>query len=313
MIVVVNLNLALEKELVIDNFNAGKEHRPKSVLTFAGGKGVNVCRVLKILQEKVLLFGLVGGMTGKIISFFLEKEAIPTQIVTSSVESRTILSIVDPLKKTTTEIYDLGERFRKADEKNILKNFSPLLSQADFLVIAGSLPQGISRDIYAKMVVMARKRAIPQMVDTSGEALKQTVLQNPAFLQCNRREIKSLINIEVNENNYSKIIEKMSRVTKGSFIITLSEQGSLCFHQGKVYRTTNNKGKGIYPVGSGNAFTAGFVKGMMRKWSFPKVLRFATATATAHAMEMGVGKVSKKNINEILPYIKVQSLSYESD
>jgi hypothetical protein len=52
MILVVNLNLVVDQIIEVDGLQPGHVHRSKSTLRQAGGKGVNVRRVLEALGER---------------------------------------------------------------------------------------------------------------------------------------------------------------------------------------------------------------------------------------------------------------------
>ena len=80
-------------------------------------------------------------------------------------------------------------------------------------------------------------------------------------------------------------------------------------HEQETFHVKNNAGKGLYPVGSGNALTAGLSHGLIKSWPFHKILQFASSCATAHAMTKGIGKVDTKKINSLLPFIQVSKHS----
>ena len=64
MIITVTLNAAIDKSLSVPNFRLGRRHRTVDQETSAGGKGVNVARMLKALGQPVIATGFTGGSTG---------------------------------------------------------------------------------------------------------------------------------------------------------------------------------------------------------------------------------------------------------
>ena len=68
MILTVTLNPALDRILEIDNFQPGKVNLgARERASVAGGKGINVSRVVKTLGGKTLATGWLGGQKGKVI------------------------------------------------------------------------------------------------------------------------------------------------------------------------------------------------------------------------------------------------------
>ncbi|HEU5268259.1 MAG TPA: PfkB family carbohydrate kinase, partial [Jatrophihabitans sp.] len=62
------LNPAIDVTYHVAAHVPGQSHRVLSVTRRAGGKGVNVARVVRQLGEPVLVTGLLGGPTGAAIA-----------------------------------------------------------------------------------------------------------------------------------------------------------------------------------------------------------------------------------------------------
>ena len=65
MILTVTLNMALDVTYHVERFERGHTTRVGEVARRAGGKGVNVARVLHELGHEVVVTGLAGGFTGE--------------------------------------------------------------------------------------------------------------------------------------------------------------------------------------------------------------------------------------------------------
>ena len=74
MILTVTLNAAIDRTVAVPNFRLGHRHRAVESRTFAGGKGVNVARALKLLGRPVIATGLAGSATGSRILERLAEE-----------------------------------------------------------------------------------------------------------------------------------------------------------------------------------------------------------------------------------------------
>ena len=102
MILTVTLNTVLDRVVEIPNFKPGKVNRIKRERArIAGGKGVNVSRVVKSLGEDTLCTGWLGGIVGEEIKRRLEEEGIPQDFV----------SIKGEGSRSFGFLYRLGKRF----------------------------------------------------------------------------------------------------------------------------------------------------------------------------------------------------------
>ncbi len=67
MILTVTLNPAIDKIYFVDDFRLNNVHRPQNMIASAGGKGLNVARVAKLVGEEVAVTGFLGGGNGQFI------------------------------------------------------------------------------------------------------------------------------------------------------------------------------------------------------------------------------------------------------
>jgi tagatose 6-phosphate kinase len=100
MIVTVTLNPALDVTYDVAALVPHGTHRVATVRERAGGKGLNVARVLHRLGEPVLATGLLGGPTGTRIAALLADEGVPSSFVDLAGETRRTVAVVDPADAT---------------------------------------------------------------------------------------------------------------------------------------------------------------------------------------------------------------------
>ena len=112
MILTVTLNAALDRTVAVPNFRLGHRHRAVESRTFAGGKGVNVARALKLLGRPAIATGLAGPATGSRILEQLTDESILHDFTRIAGESRTNLAVVDPTSGEQSEINERGPEVR---------------------------------------------------------------------------------------------------------------------------------------------------------------------------------------------------------
>ncbi|GAB3964994.1 1-phosphofructokinase family hexose kinase [Actinoallomurus acanthiterrae] len=162
MIVTVTPNLALDVTYELPELRPGETHRVENVHARAGGKGVNVARVLHALGHDVLVVGPAGGPTGAALRADLDAAGLAHDLVPIAGETRRTVTVV--AGGDATLLNEPGPTITP-EEWAALEARIP---DADVVVISGSLPPGVPADAVARLA----RRDARVIVDTSGEPLR---------------------------------------------------------------------------------------------------------------------------------------------
>jgi hypothetical protein len=172
MIVTVTLNAAIDRTLVVPNFQPGHRHRASAGFQSAGGKGINVARALKRLGAPVVCTGLAGGRTGTRLVEELTNEGILNDFVRIREESRTSITVLDPTTNAYTEVNEWGPEVSEDELEMLREKLDYLAQRAEFVVLAGSLPRGVDPGVYGELVRDLARRQLLAVLDTEGEPLR---------------------------------------------------------------------------------------------------------------------------------------------
>ena len=94
-ILTVTLNPAIDVRYNVENMRIGEVNRTKHIEKNAGGKGINVSRVINQLGGDVLATGIVGGFTGKLFLSKLNADGIKNNFLETDYETRTCIAVID--------------------------------------------------------------------------------------------------------------------------------------------------------------------------------------------------------------------------
>lgn len=309
MITTITLNPSVDKRYMIDSFQKNGVFRTKEMAQTAGGKGLNVARVIKLLGEGVVTSGLAGGKNGEIIEDELNKLEISNKFVRIKGETRNCIAILSD-DSSQTEILESGPSVTEEEVNKFLARYDEMLKDSTTICASGSIPKGVPVEIYRELIIRAKMNNIPFILDTSGEALKEGIKASPYLIKPNRDEIKTLTDIEIESEK--DIIDSGRRLIQSGIevvVISLGGEGSIVFYRNKIYKTLLPKVKVINPVGSGDSMVAGFAIALERGYNITETIKYASAAGTANAMEEETGNVSEEIVEDLMKKIRVEELN----
>ena len=192
MITTVTMNAALDKAyFMADKIVNGTVMRVSGSCTTAGGKGLNVARIVALCGAKVQATGLVGGYNGQQLEYLLEKDGIPHRFGYVNGETRCCINILDP-GYGSTEYLEPGFTVSTEEEKQFMDRLPQIIQDSDVVTISGSIPRGMSTDVYGKIISLAKSMGKKVILDSSGDTLKSGLAACPDMVKPNRDEMEQL-------------------------------------------------------------------------------------------------------------------------
>lgn len=305
MVLVVNLNLAVDEIVQVDALAVGGVQRSRLTTRQAGGKGVNVARVLKTLSERALLMGFLGGHAGEFIARELQREEVPFHSTLIQNESRTCIILDDQTTRTQTVINEAGPEISAEERQRFFEDYARQLSASDLIIITGSLPVNLPTDIYARLISLAHEGGKRVLLDASSEALGAALSAQPFFVKINHVEAGELLGQVISDASAAaKACLQLIAAGARSAMITLGAAGALLNFEGIEYRIKPPQIEARNSVGSGDALMAGFAAGLVRGLEVEEMARLAVAAGAANALR-GAGRPTAEEISRLMPDVKV--------
>lgn len=304
-ITTVTLNAAIDKTYYLPKVIKGTVMRAEHVLSMAGGKGINVARVLRQLgHENVTATGFVSGYNGAYIVSQIQQTGIISEFVQAQGESRLCLNIIDGTDLDSTEVLEPGPEI----ESHILEAFKQklrIISEDSALVVfSGSIPRGLSSNIYAQLIEISRSAGADIFLDASGDALLQGLTAQPSFIKPNEHEVLPLLQNSGTTEIHTAALELMSQGIP-NVVVTLGGEGAIAGVRGQLYRVRIPRIEIVNTVGCGDAFVAGYAYGYVRNWLPEDCLRYAAAAGCANALSPAAGDLKLSDHKALLEQVQV--------
>jgi len=309
LIVTVTLNAAVDITYTVENYTLDRVHRPISVKTVAGGKGINVARVLKTLGRETLAVGFAAGYNGELILAGLDEENLMHDFVRIPGESRLCIAVVDPVNRTQTEVNEVGPEVSQQHVEEMRDKILSVLGKADYLVLSGSTPPGVPNDFYAWAISVARDRGAISVLDTSGENLVRGIESMPDVVKPNVAELTEVVGREL--NTVEEILDAALGLVSsgvGTVAVTMGRSGALAADADEAWVAVPPEIEFVSAVGSGDSFLAAFIDARIRGEALPVALAAGTAAGAANAMVYGAGFCPAELIKSLEPNVQASRL-----
>lgn len=309
-ILTITLNPAIDVRYNLDTLNLGNVNRPHSIEKSAGGKGINVSRIINFLGGNVLATGIVGGFTGKLFLKKLNDNGISNDFLETEYETRTCIAMISKDVKGVTEVLESGKGDDLVCKEFVDKYLSILNSQKiDVICASGSILKNIDPLIYNTLIEEANKKGIRFILDTSGSSLTNGIKAQPFLIKPNKEELEGILNrkLQSDEDVVAAARELIKQGVK-NVMVTLGGDGALFVTEERVMKATFPKVEIKNTVGSGDSTIGGFAFGLAENKEITECFRLGVACGTTNAMLDSTGTIEIPLLNTILPTITITQL-----
>lgn len=302
MIYTVTFNPAIDYVVFTDELVGGKTNRSKSEQIYVGGKGINVSAVLAELGIKSKALGFAAGFTGKAIEDGAAAMGVETDLIRLesgfsriNVKIKSVGSSDAETNQATKEETEINGRGPDIPEDALEQLYGKLdaLRGGDTLVLAGSIPSSLPKNIYERILQRLSDRELRIVADASGELLLNVLKYKPFLIKPNRDELGELFGTEPKTD--AEVIayaKKLREMGAANVLVSLAGDGAILVDErGGVHRCGACKGAVKNSVGAGDSMVAGFLAGIFsgsgdENYEYALKLGTAAGGATAFSDEL---------------------------
>lgn len=278
MIYTVTLNPSIDYIVRLDAVEVGQVNRMESDDKYAGGKGINVSRILKRLAIDNTATGFIGGFTGRFITEELEKEGISTAFVPVSQDTRINVKIKADQE---TEINGAGPVISE-QELEALKAQLAHLTADDVVVFAGSAPSNLGNQVYKELLPIAKEVGAAIVCDFEGQTLLDSLGYQPLLVKPNNHELEAIFDMTLKTlDDIETYARKILEMGAQNALISMAGDGALLVTENAAYFAKPIKGQVKNSVGAGDSMVAGFTGELVKSGDVLEALKWGVACGTA--------------------------------
>lgn len=303
MIYTLTLNPSIDFIVPVDQLKLGKLNYMNDEYKVPGGKGINVSRILQELTTSSTALGFIGGFTGNFIIDFLEKRNLKTDFISISEDTRINIKLKS---SSETEINGRGPSISSDESTKLLSQLEKITAN-DFVVLSGSKPPSLPVDFYEKVIKRVTETGAKFAIDTTGDALMQSLAYQPLVIKPNQHELEDLFGVTISTNeDVIKYGKKLLKKGAQHVIVSMGADGAILITNNGVYKGTSPSGTLRNSVGAGDSMIAGFLSIYLTSQNVLEAFKMSIAAGSATAFSHDLA--TRNKIDNLLSEIEITTL-----
>jgi 6-phosphofructokinase 2 len=308
MIYTVTLNPALDRAIEIQEFRTDDANRIESENSYAGGKGIDASRVIQVLGGKSIALGFIGGFNGMELEQRLLRQGVLCDFVETRGETRTNILIYVRSSGSYTTLNAKGPEVNEVETKELLGKIERL-QDVSYMIISGSVPRGVSTDIYRKIIEIARGKGAFVALDADGEVMKQGIEAGPSIIKPNMHELGRLLGRKITDiDGALNAAGELKKKEIDIVLISMGAKGALLVSDSTRILAVPPKVKVGSTVGAGDSLLAAFILGHFQGRRLSECLRFGVAAGAASSMTPGTELCKREDVEALISDVVIKEV-----
>lgn len=304
MIYSITLNPAIDYVVGLPKLELGLVNRLETAIKLPGGKGINVSRILKELDIDTTAWGFTGGLPGRFVEEQLQALYLRTNFTHIGGDTRINVKLKADQE---TELNAPGPEITDGEVAAFRARFDQL-KKGDVVIMAGSIPAGLPESFYRDLIPLIQAHGADFVIDTTGQALLDTLPSKPLVVKPNHHELAELFGDAEYPDLQATVAAGRKLLGLGAqhVLVSMAGAGALMITQDKAWHGSVPKGKVKNSVGAGDSMLAGFT-GTFALTHDP-LLSFKKAIACGSATAFSTDLADRDKIDEVEATITITEL-----
>ncbi len=181
------------------------------------------------------------------------------------------------------------------------------MEYATAVVFAGSVPPNLDESFLVGLVRRARERGLYTVVDSPPSVLRAALKAGPSLVSPNQHEAESAVGFDfIEEGDFPLGLSRLVEFGATDACITSPEGHSYLTTVAGAVRARGPKVEAVSTIGSGDAYLAGLLAGLLHRNLSPvDAVRLAAGCAAANAETLGAGLFESRRAEELAEAVEV--------
>lgn len=305
-ILTLTVNPAVDRIVTVDRLVFEDRAYIESMTEAAGGRGINVSRVLNGFGAKTTAITTSGREVGRTFEEKLKEDKFDKEIVKIRSNIRLNIAISDH-QGLSVKLNERGPKLSKLEQDRISRAVEDLLPNASWLMLCGSVPPGVDSRFYTRLIERAAQHRVETLLDTDGDALLHGLEAQPTIVKPNQSEAERLLNSPlITRSAQIEAVQRIRALGPKSVVLSLGSRGVIAATSSEgVLEVVPPQIHSLCPIGAGDAMSAAIVWALNKGESFGDALRWGVAAGTASSKLPGIALTNLDQTKEIYPQVQL--------
>jgi tagatose 6-phosphate kinase len=310
MILCIGPTPAIQRVMVFKKLAPDSVNRALTTLESASGKSINVAKVIKALGCEPVAVGFLGGTRGEEVRGILDAQRITHAFLSVPPNTRQCLTAINRETGEQTELVEESQPLSSGSYEALLKIIQERCAGVEAVVMSGTLTTGGPVDFYLHCVRSAHAAGVISILDARGPALLEALKAKPFLVKPNRSELAATFGKEISSKE-SIMTAARALTERGArnVVITAGAGATVAFDGKTFWKIHSAKIEAVNPIGSGDAFTAGFVCAFSKGDDFAEACRKGAAAGAANALTLMPGEIKLADYKRLTDAVEVERFS----
>ena len=289
--------ITLNETLLVDEVNRGSHEIYK-----AGGKGLNVSKILSVMNIPSKAIAVLGGFTGQYIQDSFEEDP-NIEMIPIPVDGMNRINMKANYGKKALCVNGSGPVANDCTVQFLLDEIAKINAD-DIVIISGSVMHGFPDDFVTALAQAVHQRNAKVVIDMEQITMEQLKECRPYLIKPNLYEFQLLFeNDEINESNIDEYLKKANEIGIENILVSLGKDGAVLSNAHGIFRLDQPRTVLVNKVGAGDAMLASFIGKLSQGYSSEEALQWGGAAGNATASK--IEDITMRDIEGYLPQMKV--------
>lgn len=309
MIITLTMNPALDKTMEVEYLIPGRLNRVNNVRIDAGGKGINVSKMIKTLGGESIATGFIGGESGAKLLGIVKKLDLKQDFLEIVGDTRTNTKVLDK-EHGITELNEIGITLLEQDEKNICNKLVKRADEKTIFILSGSLPAGVKVDFYQELTEKLKAKGARVFLDADDEAFRCAMEAKPNFIKPNLYELTQYFNVpeDILLPEIKELCLKL--IDKGTELVAVSmgEKGAMFVTTDKAFYVAGLEVEASSTVGAGDSMVGALAYAIEQKMPLEEAIRLSMAASAGAVMTEGTKPPTMELVEQLEERVRLEKI-----
>jgi len=223
-------NPSLDETWRLETFHEDRINRVDGERLDPGGKGINVSRLLRVLEVDAPAVGFAGGENGRTLRKRLAAEGVTDAMTDIAGETRRNLTLQIGRTGRTIKINHPGPEILPVEFNRMANQLETTLTSGSYLAVCGSVPPGMGRAETVGLLARLSARGVRICVDSEMLDLDNLTTIRPCLVKWNQLELEAFLGQATSlslRSDCASAARSVARRTGAIVVVTRGEDGAV--------------------------------------------------------------------------------------